>query len=170
MATAKDIIKAALRYCGEQTNHSIAPDEDYADGLAQLNQLVEMWFELGLELAASQNELTSVNNQFNFPAFSRSAFQYNLAVELWPFYNIEKPMPMSLMSMAESSKDQLFSIASQEVSSVFPGNLPQGMGNWFVYNYNYYPDCDADIYPCDDNGIVTEGSVAIVTEGGTPSE
>ena len=73
------------------------------------------------------------------------------------------------MSITNSDwENQIFTIAGADVNSVFPGNLPQGMGNWDVYRWNYFPDCDAPIYPCDDDSIVTEGDVSIVTESYLP--
>ena len=164
MATVKQIIKSALRYCAEQTNYTIAANEDYDDGLHNLNTLVQMWFELGLDLAASADlEIDNIANQFNYPAYSFQAFETNLAVMLWPLYNIEKPLPGTLMMLANDSKNQLFSIASIRISSVYPGTLPKGMGNWEAFQNPFYPDCSTPVYnSC--GGVLTEGCTKIITE------
>lgn len=167
MAKARSIIKTALRYCAEQTNFSPAADGDFQDGVDKLNQLYQRWLELGLQIDAGQPELTSPQQTFNVPLFSIPAFEYNLAKDLWPLYNIEKPLPTNILMLAAETENQLFTALGADVKSVFPGNLSVGSGNWFVYSNTLYPQCDDPIYPCDDNDIVTEGNVRIVTEDGT---
>lgn len=166
MASVKSVVKTALRFCGEQTNLSEADDEDYQDGLDKLNQLWQMWFEEGLQLSAGQFELTSLNNELNVPSWSIPGFEFNLAKLLWPLYNVGQPFPLE--RDAQKWEDRIFTIAGADVNSVFPGNLPQGMGNWFTWRWNYFPDCDDPIYPCDSDGVVTEGEVPIITEAGLP--
>ena len=166
MAIVKDVVKSALRFCGEQTNMSDADDEDYQDGLAKLNQLWQIWYEQGLQLSAGQFDLTSLANNLNVPEWAVPGFEFNLAKLLWPLYNIGKPFPLEMQ--ARDWENQIFSIAGPDVKSVFPSNLPQGMGNWFTYRWNYYPDCDENIYPSNCDGVDTEGSVPVITEAGLP--
>lgn len=164
MATCKDIIRKALRYCGESTNYANAPDEDFIDGLDELNNLVQTWTQLGLQLGDTESEYANINDPFGFPRYAQNAFEYNLAVELWPLFNIEKPLPLTLQNLAYDSFNELFTIAGAPVNSYFPSQLPQGMGNWFVYRYNYYPDCSQPIYPCSDTQVTTENNAPVITE------
>jgi len=171
MATCKDVIRKALRYCGESTNFSNAPDEDYLDGLDELNNLVNTWYELGLQLGDTEQEYTNINDPFGYPRFALSAFEYNLAVELWPLFNIDSPMPIQLSTKAYDSMNELFTIAGAPVNSYFPSQLPQGMGNWSVYRYNYYPDCSEPIYKSNRGSQVsTEGNAPVITENNNYDE
>lgn len=168
MALVKEVVKSALRYCGEQTNQDDADDEDFQDGLSKLNQLWQLWLEEGLLLSAGQIELKSLHNQLNVPEWSIPGFELNLAKLLWPFYNLGQNAPFPFERQALDWENKIFTIAGAEVSSVFPGNLPRGMGDWHTFRWNYFPQCDPTIYPCDKDGIVTEGEVPIITESRLP--
>lgn len=169
MATCKDVIRIALRYCGEGTNYSDADPQDYIDGLYQLNILVNTWYELGLQLGDTESEYTDINQAFGYPLFALDAFQRNLALQLWPLFNMEKPLPPTLYESASKSLNDLFVLAGPSVSSVFPENLPIGSGNWFVDSWNYYPSCDEPIYPNCDTNITTEKNAPIITENNNDS-
>lgn len=164
MATAKDVAKKALRYCGESTNFSSAPDEDYNDALDEINNVINSWYELGLQLGGNQYEITNINEPLSYPRFAIDAMEYAVAVGLWPLYNIEKPLPMILAGKAQDSDNKLFTLAGANVNSVFPGNLPQGSGDWYVYRNNYYPNLDEPIYPSSDTSVLTENGSPVITE------
>jgi hypothetical protein len=166
MAIVKDIIRTALRYCGQETNYDSADDDTYEDGISKLNQLWQMWYQLNLDISAGQIELDSLSGSLNVPEWAVPAFEYNLAKMLWPLYNFGVSFPMALEYEAKNWENKLFTIAGTIPKSVYPGTLPVGTGqNWSADSWNYYPDCDPVIYPNGRHDMLTEGDVNIITEG-----
>lgn len=164
MATCRDIIRKALRYCGDSTQYSEASNESYADGLDQLNRLVNTWYEQGLQLGDTESEYTSINDAFGYPLFAQTAFEFNLGLLLWPLINPEKDVPATLYNNASRTENELFTLAGASVTSVFPGNLPKGAGNWSVGDWNYYPNCDEPMYNDCSDQVITEKNAPIITE------
>lgn len=167
MATARDLLKIVLRYVGEETNFSTAPDESYELALRKLNEYIESLRKNGLALNSSQAELTSLSSIVNFPSWSHTAIELNTACLCWLMFNIEKPIPQLLYTKAKEKEEEMFNLYGAEVKSVFPSTLPQGAGNrdgyWGFYD-KFYPDCDDNIYGCDENRVTTETGTPIITE------
>lgn len=164
MATCRDVIRKALRYCGDSTQYSEASNESYYDGLDQLNNLVNTWYEQGLQLGDTESEYTDINDAFGYPRFALNAFEFNLGLLLWPLINPERPVPAMLYDNASRTLNELFTLAGASVQSVFPGNLPTGGGNWSVNTDPYYPDCDEPMYTTCTDQVNTEKNAPIITE------
>jgi len=168
MATARDLLKIVLRYVGEETNFSIAPDESYGIALNKLNEYIESLRANGLRLNASQTELTNLNSIVNFPAWARPAIEYNVAVMSWMAFNPGVPIDPILLKQAQDKESEMFNLHGAKVKSVFPSTLPQGTGNrdgfWGRYD-KFYPPCDDNIYACDPDQLETETGIPLKSEG-----
>ena len=168
MATARELLKVSLRYVGEETSFSIAPDESYELALRKMNEYIESLRKNGLALNSSQAELTSLNSIVNFPSWSHTAIELNVAVMIWPMFNIEKPLPPLIYQQARDKEREMFNLYGPEIKSVYPSTLPQGIGNrdgFWGYNDVFYPQCHDNIYECDEDRINTEAGTPIVSEG-----
>ena len=96
MATARQVIKKALRYIGKETSLKNATDADYSIMLDELNQLLKRWFSLGLRLAVNTNTIESLDGEVPYPDVALTAIEYNLAVQGWPLFNLTQPVSLTV--------------------------------------------------------------------------
>lgn len=164
MAKAKDILTSSLRLVGQVTSLKIATDDDYELALAKLNQLLERWRELGLTLNNSIQQIDNINADVNYPTWAIEGIEYNLAKNIWPFFNLSKPISPNILEMADITADEIWNLGRPENNTVFPGNLPIGSGNESYKTRKFYPDLDKNLYENIDNQIDSETGNPLITE------
>ena len=164
MATARQVIKKALRYIGKETSLKNATDADYSIMLDELNQLLKRWFSLGLRLAVNTNTIESLDGEVPYPDVALTAIEYNLAVQGWPLFNLTQPVSLTVMSNAADYENEIWAIGRPVPKTVFPGVLPTGSGNTGNRGWDrtFYPDCDEPIYGCDDNQLQTGTGIPLI--------
>ncbi len=161
---AKDVIKVALRYCSVTTSYLEEPQDAYDICIPKLNQLLDIYRNQNLLVNSDQAEITTPNQDLSFPAYAYPAIESNLAKMVWHLFNMGQEMPMWLIQLASETENDMFTFGGAPVNSVFPENLPKGQGQWWMYNWNYYPQCDPPVYDCGDDKVLSETGTPIVTE------
>lgn len=164
MATAREVIQFSLRYIGKETSLKKATTADYSVMLNVLNQLLDRWFKLGLRAATNTTTIPGPESAVPYPDYALPAIQYNLAVDGWPLFNLGSPVASNVQVMADSTKNELWTIAAQNPHSVFPGSLPVGSGNEWdgVWSERFYPNCDPQIYGCcDDDQLLSQSGIPL---------
>jgi len=165
MATARETVKKSLRYMGKETPLKQATEADYNDMLVELNKMLAKWFKLGLRLALTTEPIPTLDAVVPFPDFALEGIEYNLAKDAWPLFNLSEPVSQSVREEAVSSKNDLWSLGRPVPKSVFPGVLPVGSGNEWgsngVGSFNFYPNCDEPIYPCNKDELLAPSGVPL---------
>ena len=132
---AKDIITFAFAEV-VQSKYKIEP-VNLTDGLRYLNRMMAKYDSQGIVLGYTA--LTSPDDLVTVPDSVAMGMVKNLALILWPQYNIGPVNPL----IKFSAKRSLNSMRAQAINIIepaqFPGTLPIGSGNYNgLYSDNFY--------------------------------
>ena len=132
---AKDIITYAFAEV-VQSKYTIEPG-NLIDGLRYLNRMMAKYDAQGIELGYTA--LTSPDDVLTVPDTVAMGMVKNLALILWPQYNIGVVNPL----IKFSAKRSLDSMRAQAINitepAQFPSTLPVGSGNYNgIYGNDFY--------------------------------
>lgn len=166
MTTAKQIIEISLRYVGQITNFKNANQNDFNIGLQKLNQVLDLFRKQGVLVDSTPVKIQSLAEVVNYPDWAVPALEDATAMKCWGVFKRGKPVPQWLKDQTSKNLSDLFSLGGVEISSVYPSTMPQGLGNWHVYNRLFFPDCDPSIYRGAGHSALTNDSGAPLTVPG----
>lgn len=157
MATAGQVLKAALqRILVQASDADLEPDE-YADAMFAMNNLMTAYDAEGIYLGYT--EVTTLADTITIPAGALRGLIANVAIEISPDYN--GAITDGLRVAAKYGKDAMRTLGVVITSSAMPSTLPIGSGNTDNSNWstNFYSDLEAE--------ILAETTGAIGLETGT---
>lgn len=156
MATAAQVIKAALqRILVQAANAELAPDE-YNDAMFAMNNFMLALDADGVKLGYT--EITNLGQTVTIPTGALRGLIANLAIEVSPDYGGD--ITPGLMQAATEGLKVMEKLGVEIAQTQYSSTLPRGSGN----DYNdrisrFYPDLEAE--------ILSETTGAIGLETGT---
>jgi hypothetical protein len=156
MATAAQVIKAALqRILVQASDAELQPDE-FADAMFAMNNFMLALDADGVNLGYT--EVTSIGDEVTIPTGALRGLIANLAIEVSPDYGGQ--ISQGLMEAATAGLDVMEKLGVTISETQFPGTLPRGSGNDYDNRLSrFYPDLEAE--------ILAETTGAIGLETGT---
>ena len=157
MATAAQVLKAALQELVVQDVEAPLEPSEYQDAIFYLNNFMYDLDANGVSLGFT--EVSNLSDAITVPPGAIQGVIKNLAVMLAPQFDIA--VPGELYQQAESSMRTLEKLGVGMGRMNFPSTLPVGSGNEknnFVNSHFYHNE---------DQAILTEVNGAIATEDGT---
>lgn len=156
MATAAQVIKAALQRILVQASEAELEASEYNDAMFALNNMMLAYDADGIALGYT--EVTSLSDQVTVPTGALRGVIANLAIEVSPDY--DGVITAALADAAKQGLNTMRKIGMSLAASRYPSTLPRGSGN---YNNGY----DSAFYPCSEDEILRETTGAIGLETGT---
>jgi hypothetical protein len=156
MATAAQVIKAALQKILVQASESDLEPDEYSDAIFTLNNMMLSYDADGIKLGYT--EVTDLSDDITVPVGALRGVIYNLAQELSPEYNGQ--ITAALADAAMNGLKIMRKIGVSIPTSSYPSTLPIGSGNG-VRN------SDSRFYPDDEALILAETTGSIALETGT---
>ena len=157
MATAAQVIKAALQELVVQDVEAPLEPSEYQDAMFYLNN-----FMFGLDadgVALGFTEIGSLGDEITVPPGAIQGVIKNLAVLLAPMFDISAPQ--ELLVQADTSMRTMERLGVSNGSIAFPSTLPIGSGNE-KNNFN-----NSHYYPSTGDDVLLESNESISTEDGT---
>jgi hypothetical protein len=158
MASAAQVIKAALQKIIVQASESNFEASEYADAILTLNNMMFEYDADGVKLGYT--EITALNEQVTVPVGALRSVIYNLALSLADEYGVS--VTPSLASIAATSERVMRQIGLNLGETAYPSTLTRGSGNYY-YNSSF----TNPYYPCSETEILAETTGSIAVETGT---
>jgi hypothetical protein len=134
--TNLDIINGALRELNVIAENQNASDEQGSQCLAKLNELMEMWREVGIDFGWYEQSSTAGNAPV--PMYARTAVRTSLAVFCASQYGAT--VSAELAAVADRAYNSLLSKAQrEELENADMSHMPGGSGHWGA-GYDIYSD------------------------------
>ena len=134
--TNLDTINSALRELNVIAEGENASDEQGNTCLAKLNEMLEMWSEVGIDFGWYEQSSTAGNSPA--PDYARAAIRTNLAILCASEYGAT--VSQELATVADRTYNFLLSKFQREaLDNVDMGHMPAGSGK-FGSGYNIYSD------------------------------
>jgi len=128
--TNLDVINGALREINVIAENQNASSEQGSQCLAKLNELMEMWKEVGIDFGWFEQSTTAGNAPI--PDYARTAVRTSLAILCSSQYGAS--VSMELASVADRAYGILLSKAQREqLENMDMGHMSQGSG-WYGSN------------------------------------
>jgi hypothetical protein len=157
MATAAQVIKAALQRILVQASEAELEPDEYQDALFTLNNYMLDLDASGIKLGYT--EVTSLGDEITVPVGALRGVIANLAIEAAPDYNGQ--ITEGLARAANEGLNTMRKLGVSKPLTSLPCTLPIGSGNEYDnYNTSYF-------YPCSEDEILAETTGAIALESGT---
>lgn len=157
MATAAQVIKAALQKILVQASESAIDADQYSDAMNTLNDLMNAYAAEGINLGYT--EVTSIGDAVTVPAGALRGIIYNLAIDLAPEYGGE--VTPAVVKIASDGYDAMMMIGVDTPVSSLPCTLPVGIANEGNDGWAN------PFYAEDEDAILTETTGAVGLESGT---
>jgi hypothetical protein len=159
MATADQVITAALQRILVRASESPLEADEYQDAIFALNNYMLDLDANGINLGYT--EIDSLGDQITIPTGALRGTIANLAIELAPDYS--GVVSEALVKAAREGEQTMRKLGQRSVTSRYPSTLPRGSGN---YDYSYvsnrfYPDEEAQIL------AETTGAIGLETDTNT---
>lgn len=158
MATAAQVIKAALQRILVQASDAPLEPDEYQDAMFALNNLMLDYDASGISLGYTV--VSDLGDQITIPTGALRGLIANLAIEIAPDFGGQVTEP--LVAAAVAGKKTMRKLGMATPTSSFPYTLPYGTGNYDQSGYatsRYYPDEEA--------AILAETTGSISLESGT---
>lgn len=157
MATASQVIKAALQRIVVQASEAELEPDEYNDAIFAMNNLMLAYDAQGIALGYT--EVSTLADEITIPTGALRGLIANLAIEISPDYDGE--ITQGLVLAAKEGLEAMRELGVIVGTSEFPSTLPIGTGNaedgrW---HSRYYPELEAE--------ILAETTGAIGLETGT---
>lgn len=141
MATAAQVIKAALQRILVQASEAELQPEEYSDAIFAMNNLVEGYEADGLVLGWTT--VTSLSDTLTIDDGAVRGLISNLAIELAPDYGGE--VDAALVKQAADGMRTIEKIGVTITAATNPSTLPKGSGNYSGWpNDDFYPGANTD--------------------------
>lgn len=137
MTQAIDIIRDALGYLRVIDANSALDENDVADALRSLNNMVRAWESDGITLGWS--DVADAIDTLNSPTEADEALGYNLALRLRSRYGV--PLEQDLVALARDGLSTLrAAVASSSYERLMYPDLPsgEGQGSMFGWRAGFY--------------------------------
>lgn len=162
MATAAQVIKAALQRILVQASEAPLQPDEYQDAIFAMNN-----YMLALDadgVALGYTEVSNLGDNVTIPTGALRGLIANLALEVAPDYKGQDwQPPAALVMAAKQGLATMRKLGQIMVSTAYPSTLPMGSGNYSEGNYgnsyHFYPGLEAE--------ILAETTGAIGLESGT---
>lgn len=158
MATAQQVVKAALQRILVQGSDSPYEPDEYQDAIFALNN-----FMLALEAEGVDLDYTEVDNlgdEVTVPPGALRGIIANLAIEVAPDYG--GVVSRELIQQAVSGMKAMRHLGQRLKKTCYPSTLPVGSGNYDQYGSPFYHN---HAYGCQcANCIETESEACILME------
>jgi hypothetical protein len=163
MATADQVIKAALQEILVQASESPIQASEAQDAIFYLNN---MMFDLSANgTSIGYTEISDLSDTITVPAGAISGIIANLAVELHTqFSAMNTLVKPDLRARAQAGLKTMLNISFTSIGPMsYPTTLPIGSGNEGDYNGG----CQSHYYPGELDPVLTESEGFIATEENT---
>lgn len=157
MATAEQVINAALRKVMVQGSEAPLQPDEYQDGIFAMNAFMADLDAQGVALGYTV--VTSTSDPVTIPTGALRGLIANLAIEMAPdFGGIVSP---ELVEQARTGLETMRLIGQSIPTSAYPSTLPYGSGN-----YDYSIGLTQFFYPGQEEEILgeTTGSVGLESD------
>lgn len=143
MATAAQVIKAALQRILVQGSDSDLEPDEYADAMFSMNVLMGELNSRGISLGYT--DVDNLADIITVPTGALRGLIANLAVEISPDYN--GTISPGLQAAAVQGEDTMYKIGVTMGVSAYPDTLPIGSGNSYQPGWQdaFYPDLEEEI-------------------------
>lgn len=137
MQTARDIVYRAFSYDLNRAAEAQIEDDELADGIAVLNDLMTQWESLGYNFGFTY--ITDASQQVTVPIGAILGITQALALQLAPMFGGKTSA--LLVKNAEANERRAKALAMEPPSFAFPSTLPRGMGRrWWNQTYDVFFD------------------------------
>lgn len=134
--TNLDVINGALREINVIAENQDASSEQGSQCLAKLNEMLEIWKDVGIDFGWYEQSATS--GTAPIPAIARTAVRTGLAILCAPQYGAT--VSVELAAVAERTYNMLLSKAQrEELENADMSHMPSGSGHWGS-GYDIYSD------------------------------
>lgn len=166
MATAAQVIKAALQRILVQASEAELEPDEYQDAIFAMNNLALAWDAQGITLGYT--EILDLGDDVTVPVGALRGLIANLAVEVAPDYG--GTVTPALAQQALAGFKALLHLGTRLGQTQYPNTLPIGSGNEdnTYINWHFYANMEAQILAETSGSIGLEVSTNEVAEGGTP--
>ena len=158
MATAAQVIKAALqRILVQASEANLEPDEQQ-DTIFAMNNLMLAYDADGIKLGYT--EVSTLADTITIPTGALRGLIANLAIEISPDYN--GSITAALADAARNGLDTMRKLGVAMGETAFPSTLPIGSGNEHCHDHfsqRFFPDLERE--------ILSETTGCIALETGT---
>lgn len=144
MATAAQVLKAALQRIIVQASEADLEPDEFSDAIFAMNNYM---FDLdagGVHLGYT--EVTNLSDDITIPTGALRGLIANVAIEISPDYDGE--VTLGLQRAARQGLKTMEQLGVEVTTSAYPSTLPRGSGNTgrnFGNTDNFYPDLEAEI-------------------------
>jgi hypothetical protein len=125
VATAAQVLKAALQRILVQASEADLEPDEYQDAIFAMNNMVLAWDAEGIQLGYT--EVSDLGDDVTVPVGALRGLIANLAIEVAPDYN--GTISPGLAMAAESGMRAIRLIGQSVPTSAYPYTLPVGSGN-----------------------------------------
>ena len=157
MATAGQVIKAALqRIVVQGAEADLEPDE-YADAIFAMNNYMLALDADGIKLGYTV--VSNLSTEITIPVGALRGLIANLAIEIAPDY--QGVVSPSLAKAAKEGYDSMQKLGISIVQTAFPSTLSIGSGNTHIPNWlsGFYPDIESQILSETTGAIALEKNI-----------
>ena len=157
MATAAQVIKAALQRILVQDSEASLQASEYQDAIFAMNNYMLALDAQGITLGYT--EVADLGDDITIPTGALRGLIANLAIEVAPDYN--GAISEGLVVAAQQGMEAMRKLGVSITATAYPSTLPIGSGNDYGngWDWKFYPDLEADIL------AETTGSIGL--ESGT---
>ena len=161
MATAEQVLKAALQRILVQASEADLEPDEFSDAIFAMNNYMFDLDASGVHLGYT--EVTNLSDAITIPTGALRGLIANVAIEISPDYDGE--VTLGLQRAARQGLKTMEQLGVEVTTSAYPSTLPRGSGNTgrnFGATDNFYPDLERE--------ILAETTGAIGLEVGTEHE
>lgn len=161
MTTALEVINRAFSIIGIRSSEVDLTDNEIADGIETLNDMMTEQAADGLQLGFAK--VIDKTDDIEVPDWSLAAIKSNLAVRLAPEY--DRPLTQAVVMFADSSFTAIKNRSIVIGAASFPDTLPVGSGNRVHNDVNqphYFVDQDFDNLHYENGQTVTDDRNRII--------
>lgn len=155
MATAAQVLKAALQRILVQASEADLEPDEFADAIFAMNNWMLALDADGVNLGYT--EVTNLSDDITIPTGALRGLIPNVAIEISPDYDGQ--VTPALISAAAEGLRVMEKIGVALGQSVLPSTLPRGSGNDFEHSHHsrFFPNLETEIL------AETTGSIALET-------
>ena len=160
MATANQVLKAALQKILVQDFEAELEQEEYEIAILEMNNFMLDLDARGVSLGYT--EVSSLSDDITIPTGALRGLINNLAIQIAPYFNGK--VTQVLASLAAEGLNTMRLLGKRRITSSFPSSLPIGSGN----EDSWGGGTDHKFYPEPEDQILAETTGSIGLEGSTP--
>lgn len=153
MATAAEVIKAALQKTIVQASEAAFEPDEFADAIFTMNNYMTDLDASGIALGYTV--VTTLGDEVTIPVGALRGLIYNLAIETAPEFS--GVVTTEVREIARAGLNTMRKLGVSMGDSAFPATLPRGTGHRLQRDDRFYPDLEAEIL------AETTGSIALET-------